>query len=44
MLQVMDKQQKQAMEALKAERIKLFRDQANFRPTERIPHFCNAVT
>ena len=44
MLQVMDKQQKQQMEALKAERIKLFRDQAAFRPTERVPHFCNAVT
>ncbi|MBQ3050439.1 MAG: hypothetical protein IJI32_03200 [Clostridia bacterium] len=40
----MDKQQKQAMKDLKAERIKLFRDQANFIPTERVPHFCNAVT
>ena len=32
------------MKDLKAERIKLFRDQANFIPTERVPHFCNAVT
>lgn len=32
------------MKDLKAERIQLFRDQANFIPTERVPHFCNAVT
>ena len=29
---------------LKAQRIKLFRDAANFRKTERIPHFANVVT
>ncbi len=40
----MDKDKKQEMKNLQQERIKLFRDQANFRPTERIPHFCNAVT
>ena len=40
----MDKEKKQEMKELQAERIKLFRDQANFRPTERVPHFCNAVT
>ncbi|MBR5753168.1 MAG: hypothetical protein IKX83_01650 [Clostridia bacterium] len=40
----MDKAQKQQMKDLKAERIRLFRDQANFKPTERVPHFCNAVT
>lgn len=40
----MDKQIKEQNKALKAERTKLFRDQANFRPTERVPHFCNAVT
>ena len=40
----MDKEKKQEMKNLQQERIKLFRDQANFKPTERIPHFCNAVT
>ena len=40
----MDKEKKQEMKSLQQERIKLFRDQANFKPTERIPHFCNAVT
>ena len=40
----MTRQEKQNMKDLKAERLQLFRDQAAFRPTERIPHFCNAVT
>lgn len=40
----MDKEKKQEMKNLQQERIRLFRDQANFKPTERIPHFCNAVT
>ena len=29
---------------LKQERVRLFRDAANFRKTERIPHFANVVT
>ena len=29
---------------LKAQRVKLFRDAANFRRTDRIPHFANVVT
>ena len=29
---------------LKASRIQLFRDAANFQKTERIPHFANVVT
>ena len=30
--------------ALLQDRIRLFRDAANFRPVERVPHFANAVT
>lgn len=29
---------------LKASRIRLFRDAANFKKTDRIPHFANVVT
>ena len=29
---------------LKASRVQLFRDAANFKKTERIPHFANVVT
>ena len=29
---------------LKAQRVRLFRDAANFKKTERIPHFANVVT
>ena len=29
---------------LKAERVQLFRDAANFKKTDRIPHFANVVT
>ncbi len=35
---------KKEAKALSAERAKLFRDQANFRRTERVPHFASAVT
>ena len=29
---------------LKASRVQLFRDAANFKKTDRIPHFANVVT
>ena len=29
---------------LKADRIQLYRDAANFKKTDRIPHFANVVT
>ncbi|MBO7690853.1 MAG: hypothetical protein J6T14_08505, partial [Clostridia bacterium] len=39
-----DWKKRQEMKALKQERIHLFREQAALRPTDRVPHFCNAVT